>query len=64
MNLKTRVEKLETLLLPKPDYMADIYDFLFEAEQTIGAPPGISPDEMALQKLGSREFFINDRRID
>ena len=64
MNLKTRVEKLETLLLPKPDYRPDIYDFLFEAEQTIGAPPGVSPEEMALQKLGDREIFINERRIN
>jgi hypothetical protein len=62
-SLKNRVENLESLLLPKPDYRPDIYDFLFEAEQTIGTPPGTSPGEAALEKFGDRETWINDRRI-
>lgn len=63
MNLKTRIEKLESLL-PRETPYGDIYDFLFAAEQTIPGPPGSSGEDEALQRLGNRETFVNDRRID
>ena len=62
-SLQDRVHKLEAMLPQEPDY-GEIYDFIFEAEQTIGCPPGISPDEKALRNLGDRSDFINDRRAD
>ena len=64
MNLEERVKNLESLLLPKPDYRPDIYDFLFMAEQTIPGAPGTSPQEEALRRLGPRETFVNDYRVD
>lgn len=63
MNLKMRVERLESLI-PREVPYGEIYDFLFLSEQTIPGPPGSSPEEMALRRLGPKEIFINDRRAD
>ena len=62
-SLKERVSRLESMLPQKIDY-GQIYDFLFMAEQTIGCPPGSSPEDEATLKFGNRETWINDRRTD
>ena len=62
-DLAFRTQRLETLLLPK-NFWPDIYDFLFLAEQTIGCPPDVSPEDEALRRLGPRETFVNDFRRD
>lgn len=63
MSMKDRVSRLETLIPREVDY-GQIYDFLFEAEQTIPGPPGIPPEDEALERLGPKEIFINDRRVN
>ena len=60
MNLKTRVEKLEACLLPKPDYRPDIYDFLIQAEMATTA----RTEAEAIGKYGDKETWLNDQRID
>ena len=62
-SLQDRVKRLEAMI-PREIPYDQIYDFLFAAEQTIGAPPGSSPEEMAYRNLGSKEDFLNDKRID
>jgi hypothetical protein len=63
-DLECRTKRLEILLLPGKDYRGDVYDFLFMAEQTIEGPPGSSPEDEALRRLGSRDDFVNDFRQD
>lgn len=60
MNLENRVDKLESLLLPKPDYRPDIYDFLIQAEVATAA----RTEAEAIEKYGSKSDWLNDQRID
>jgi hypothetical protein len=60
MNLENRVGRLESLLLPKPDYRPDLYDAVVQMDMITA---GLSKDEAEL-RLGSRDDFINDRRAD
>ena len=60
MNLEDRVEKLESFLLPRPDYLPDIYDFLIQAEV---ATTACSEGEV-IEKYGDRETWLNDMRKD
>jgi hypothetical protein len=59
MNFEDRVRRLEAMIPQDTDY-GEIYDFLFEAEQTIGCPPGVLPEEQALRRLGPRELFVQE----
>lgn len=60
MNLESRVEKLEALLLPKPDYRPEIYDFLIQAEVATAA----RTEAEAVRKYGNQETWLNDQRVD
>jgi len=60
MNMENRVEKLESLLLPKPDYMPEIYDFLIQAEMATTA----RTEEEVIERYGSKSDWLNDQRID
>jgi hypothetical protein len=62
-SLKERILKLEAMIPQDPDY-GEVYDFLFQARQTIDCPPGENPDFLAEAWLGDRQTFINDRRVD
>ena len=59
MNIKTRVEKLESCLLPKPDFQPEIYDFLVQAEMAT-----FSTEAEDVERYGSKSDWLNDRRID
>jgi hypothetical protein len=59
-SLEERVSSLESLLLPKPDYQPDLYDFLIMAEMTTTAR---TRDE-AVEIYCDKETWLNDRRID
>jgi|AntAceMinimDraft_9_1070365.scaffolds.fasta_scaffold00753_19 hypothetical protein len=59
-DLETRVEKLETLLLPPKDYSSDIYDFLIQAEQATAA----CTEAEAILLYGDKETFVNEWRVD
>lgn len=63
-SLKERVLRLEEAIIPQEVPWGDVYDFLFMAEQTIPGPPGSSGEDEALLRLGPKEIFINDRRLD
>jgi hypothetical protein len=59
-SLESRVENLEALLLPRPDYMPDVYDFLIMAEMSTTA----RSEEEAVGIYGSKSDWLNDQRID
>lgn len=63
MNLEERVRRLEGLI-PREVPYGEIYDALWNMELSIGCPPGVSPEDEALRKLGDRETFVNDYRLD
>ena len=60
MNLEGRVENLESLLLPKPDYLPDLYDAIIEMDMATAC---LSRDE-AKTKYGDKDTWCNDRRDD
>jgi hypothetical protein len=64
MSIQDRVKRLEAIMIPQEVDYGEIYDFLFSAEMTIGAPPGSFGEDEALRRLGDRTDFINDRRTD
>lgn len=59
MNLETRVSRLESLIPREIDYGA-IYDTVVQMDMVTA---GRTEDE-AMIRLGDRETFVNDRRID
>ncbi len=58
-SLKERVKKLEAMIPSDPPW-GDIYDTLILMDCTIG---DTTRDE-AIEKLGNRENWVNDRRTD
>ena len=59
MNLRNRVQKLEDCLL-KPDFQPDLYDLIVEMDmRTID----VSKAE-AIERIGDKEIWLNDRRVD
>ncbi len=63
-DLECRTKRLEACLLPKPDFLPDIFDALVAIEQSIGVPPELSQEEVILAKYGDKETWCNDMRSD
>lgn len=58
-DLECRTKRLETLLLPRPDYLPDVYDALIQMEMAT-----FSTEAEAILKLGDKETWLNDQRTD